>query len=488
MHTPSEEQGLRARRLQSRAVEAFHRLPKDEARAMLAALHDRAFSLGLTYVRDGNVVEAVRVMPLPMLITPEQRAYVHATSLTLLSALKRLALLYRTDPDVRAILQLPADEEAWLFDEHPSLKRHDPVFARLDAIVDFASPRWQQSLQFVEPNLSGVGGLHLLPMAERLAATEVCPRLSSSSLTFEACSDIRDLLVQELVDHLESTGRPGRHIVLIEPRETTPGVEEQDLIARHFHDRYGVTVSHADPRDLTLKDGEVRHGDHVVDVAYRDYAVVDLLPLQNDGADLAPIRQLFRENRMVSSIHAEIDQKADFEVLSDPVLIERHFSADEADVLARHVPWTRSVWARTTLGPGGTAIELGPYLAANRPTLVIKPNRSYGGHGVVVGAAVDDATWATAVAAALAEPRSCVVQQKVDLPVVDVPVAVAGVDDDVDADGGIDIVMEPFYVVMGFAATRAGLAILGRASQKQVVNVAQRGGIIPVLVGHGSRR
>jgi hypothetical protein len=193
---------------------------------------------------------------------------------------------------------------------------------------------------------------------------------------------------------------------------------------------------------------------------------------------------LFRENRMVSSIHAEIDQKADFEVLSDPVLIERHFSADEADVLARHVPWTRSVWARTTLGPGGPAIELGPYLAANRPTLVIKPNRSYGGHGVVVGAAVDDATWAAAVSAALAEPRSCVVQQKVDLPVVDVPVAVV----DVDADGGIDIVMEPFYVVMGFAATRAGLAILGRASQKQVVNVAQRGGIIPVLVGHGSRR
>lgn len=481
MHTPSEEQGWRARRLQSRALEAFHRLPTDEARAMLAALRDRAFSLGLTYVRDNGVVEAVRVMPLPVIITPEQRAYVHATSLTLLSALKKLPHLYKHDPEVRAILQLPAAEEEWLFDEAPGLKRHDPHFARLDAIVDFASPRWQQSLQFVEPNLSGVGGLHLLPMAERLALSEVYPRLSSSTLAFEACSDIRGLLVQELVDHLEATGRRGRHVVLIEPREATPGVEEQDLVARHFHDRFGVTVSHADPRDLRWRDGEVWHDDRIVDVAYRDYAVVDLLPLAAEGADLQPIRQLFRENRIVSSIHAEIDQKADFEVFSDDALLERHFTPDEIDALSHHVPWTRSIYARRTRGPAGVDVDLAPWLLQNRATLVLKPNRSYGGHGVVVGAAVDDQVWSAAVTAALAAPRSCVVQQKVELPVVDVPVEV------VDADGAVGIAMEPFYVVMGFAPTRSGIAILGRASQKQVVNVAQRGGIIPVVVGHGSR-
>jgi hypothetical protein len=43
--------------------------------------------------------------------------------------------------------------------------------------------------------------------------------------------------------------------------------------------------------------------------------------------------------------------------------------------------------------------------------------------------------------------------------------------------------VEPFYTVMGFAATKYGLAMLGRASQKQVVNVAQRGGMCSVLVG-----
>jgi hypothetical protein len=43
--------------------------------------------------------------------------------------------------------------------------------------------------------------------------------------------------------------------------------------------------------------------------------------------------------------------------------------------------------------------------------------------------------------------------------------------------------MAPFYFVLGFAATKRGVSILGRASQKQVVNVAQRGGRCTVLVG-----
>jgi hypothetical protein len=50
-----------------------------------------------------------------------------------------------------------------------------------------------------------------------------------------------------------------------------------------------------------------------------------------------------------------------------------------------------------------------------------------------------------------------------------------------DADGSVQV--EPFYLVMGFAPTKFGVAILGRASQKQVVNVAQRGGMCAVLIG-----
>ena len=41
---------------------------------------------------------------------------------------------------------------------------------------------------------------------------------------------------------------------------------------------------------------------------------------------------------------------------------------------------------------------------------------------------------------------------------------------------------EMYYHVMGFASDPDGLAILARASQRQVVNVAQRGGMAAVMV------
>ena len=110
--------------------------------------------------------------------------------------------------------------------------------------------------------------------------------------------------------------------------------------------------------------------------------------------------------------------------------------------------------------------------------LVLKPNRSYGGDRVVIGPAVDQAAWQAEVDRALADPQAWVVQRVASLPVHEFPV--------VDDDGGVHI--EPFYTVMGFAPTKYGLAIMGRASQKQVVNVAQRGGMCGILVGRPPAR
>jgi hypothetical protein len=77
------------------------------------------------------------------------------------------------------------------------------------------------------------------------------------------------------------------------------------------------------------------------------------------------------------------------------------------------------------------------------------------------------------VAAALADRDDrWVVQQVASIPVREFPV--------VGADGVVRV--EPFYTVMGFAASDDGVAILARASQKQVVNVAQHGGLCGVLV------
>jgi hypothetical protein len=41
---------------------------------------------------------------------------------------------------------------------------------------------------------------------------------------------------------------------------------------------------------------------------------------------------------------------------------------------------------------------------------------------------------------------------------------------------------------VGLAPTKYGVSLLGRASQKMVVNVAQRGGMFSVLVGKPAER
>lgn len=475
MHSPVEEQGLRARRFQARLVAAVARLPAGELRAIIDEVEACARRRKIVYLRPDGVLDTVRILCCPLVLLPEQHAYAHAVSLTLLSALKRLPRLYQDDADVRAALRLPTEEERWLLDGLSRRHRHDPVFARLDALVDWSSPSWQSSLQFVEPNLSGVGGLHLLPAADRVVAEVLLPRLHAG-VRMAPLPDIRELLMQELVDHLDALGRPGRHVVLIEPKETTPGPDEQEDLARHFRTRWGLQVSHADPAELRLEGGEVWFGDRVVDVAYRDYAVTDLLPLRARGVDIEPMRHLLLDNRMVSSLTAEIDAKSDFEVFTDPVLLDRHFSPDERDVLTGHVLWTRLVRERRTTLWDGRDIELLPFARDHQGELVLKPNRSYGGFGVVVGRAVDAAAWAHALDEATRVPDAFVLQRRAEVPVHDFP----AVDDAGEAQ------LEPYYDVMGFAPSRYGLAVLGRGSQRQVVNVAQRGGMVPlVLAQHG---
>jgi hypothetical protein len=334
---------------------------------------------------------------------------------------------------------------------------------------------WKDSLKFVEPNLSGIGGLHLVPTCERIVSEIALPvlREQDPDLRLELGADIRELLMQEALDHLEAIGRPGRNICFVEPKYAGSGPDEQEAIAQFFHDRYGLKVMHADPKELRIAGSEVVYADAIVDLAYRDYPVADLLTLAAEGVDIVPMRLLFRQNRVISSIAAELDQKSCWEVLTDPDLSRKYFSPDERLVFRRHVLWTRLLSDRRTHLPDGSIGDLLPFARREREALVLKPNRSFGGEGVVIGPALAQADWDRAIDKAIADEERWVVQQLASIPVNEFPV--------VGPDGKVHV--EPFYTVMGFVPSKYGLATLGRASQKQVVNVAQRGGLCAVMIG-----
>lgn len=476
MLTPAEALGLQGLRLASRVRRAFYRIPASELSGLLERIEAGAAARRLVYAHDGQI-EAVRLLPCPLAVLPDQLAYVHFVSVTIQNALKRLPEIYAADPSVRELLRIPPEEEEWLW--HcwgPSHESSNPIFGRLDAVIDFTSAMWKDSLAFVEPNLSGIGGLHMVPSCEAILREVVLPALSAADprLRLEPGADVRELLMQEVVDHLEAIGRRGRNVCFIDPKYAASGPEEQEEIARWLHDHHGLRAMHADPAELALRGDEVFYEGAAVDLAYRDYAVTDLLRLSREGADVEPMRALLRQNRMISSIAAELDQKACFELLGDEKLAKRHFTADERQVFRRHIPWTRLLFLRRTTLPEGRSGDLLEHARRARESLVLKPNRGYGGEGVTLGASVSASEWEAALARALADPERWVLQRLVTLPVQEFPVR--------GPDGALH--PEPFYTVMGFVPSRYGVAILGRASQKQVVNVAQRGGLCAILLGH----
>jgi hypothetical protein len=475
MLTPAEELGLSGLSLASRVRKAFIQIPEVTVVELIRRLREEAFRRHLIYLRDGQA-DAITILPCPVTVLPDQLAYIHFVSLTIQNALKRLPELYLQDFAVREVLRIPPEEEKWLWESWgPSLRENNPVFGRLDALVDFISPMWKTSLRYVEPNMSGIGGLHLVPTTEGIIADVVLPALQKhdSGLQLRLGQDIRELLMQEVLDHLEALGRPARNICFVEPKYAGSGPDEQEALAQYYHDRYGTKVMHADPAELSLCQGEVCYGGEPIDLVYRDYPVTDLIELEKGGVNVEPMRVLFRQNRIISSITAELDQKSCWEVLTDSEFTQKYFSTDERQIFRRHILWTRILSDRRTTLPDGESGSLLDYVRKEHETLVLKPNRDFGGHGVLIGHGISRQEWDRALETALADSQRWVVQQLASIPVSEFPV--------LGPDGRVH--SEPFYVVMGFAPTKYGLAVLGRASQKQVVNVAQRGGMCAVAIG-----
>ncbi|MEP6508712.1 MAG: hypothetical protein ABJC63_10845 [Gemmatimonadales bacterium] len=475
MYTPAEESGLSGQRLSARVQNAMDSIPHDEMIELIRAIRREAKERHLVYQHDG-VDQIISLLPSPITLRPDQLGYTHYVSQTLLNCMKRLPDLYFSSPEVRNLLRVTPVEEEWLREcWTPAHKEANPMFSRFDVAVDYSIPEWKDSIKFMEPNLTGIGGLHISPTSMEVLADVVVPALlvQDPTIRLQLAEDIRDLLLQDLMEHLDAIGRPDGTIALVDPKYSIDGPDEMQALIDYYQERYGITVLHADVTELQLRGDEVFYGDERVDLVYRDASVLDLVELASEGVDVAPMRALLRQNRVVSSIAAELDQKSCFEVLTDPVLADRFLTEAEQLVMRRHVLWTRILSDRKSTAPDGRQIDLLEFARTNRETLVLKPNRSYGGEGVVVGPGVEQGEWESAIERALKDQSDrWVLQETAQIPVKSFHLL---------DDAGV-LHVEPFNVVMGIAPSHYGVAMLVRASPGRVVNIAQGGGTCAVMV------
>ena len=130
-----------AQRLADRVQRALDRVPPGQMVELIHAIHRSATARYVAYQRHG-VTETVRLLPCPLIVRPDQVAYTHYISQTLLNCLKRLPDLYFEVPEVREILRVTPIEEGWLREcWTPAHREANAVFGRLDAVVDYTKAR-----------------------------------------------------------------------------------------------------------------------------------------------------------------------------------------------------------------------------------------------------------------------------------------------------------------------------------------------------------
>ena len=201
-----------------------------------------------------------------------------------------------------------------------------------------------------------------------------------------------------------------------------PTVTEFEMYRDYFHSR-GIECEIVNPRDAEYRNGRLSFGDgDPIDLIYKRVLIHELV--EQCGID-SPMVRAVRDRAvcMANGFRCKmLHKKASLAVLSD----ERNaglFDAAERGAIDAHVPWTRTVMERSTRFEGRD-VDLVPFMTAHRERLVLKPNDDYGGAGITLGWTVDDATWADAIARALAAPH--IVQERVRIPYEPYPSLVDG--------------------------------------------------------------
>jgi hypothetical protein len=196
--SPSETAGLSGATLDSRIRRAAGHVSDLTFARIAKRLREDALANELTYERDGQM-EPIPVMLRPLLAMNEQLGYVQYVCQRITEALKRLPSLYLNVERIRQIIAVTPTEEAWLRELWtPAHDRNNTVYGRLDAVCDFTAAGWQETLHFMEANLSGVGGISYSPLAENLVMRDIVPTLQAHDphLKIELPRDQRDLFMR----------------------------------------------------------------------------------------------------------------------------------------------------------------------------------------------------------------------------------------------------------------------------------------------------
>lgn len=262
-----------------------------------------------------------------------------------------------------------------------------------------------------------------------------------------------------------------RAVAFLDAPPFSPGDNEMPLIAKHLAGERWPAV-YGRPEEIVISGAGPELAGRTVDRAFRHVA---FRFLGRPASRYAGFLSLLRSGRVWPGPAADFDHKGLLECLTSP-LFERFLSRADAGALRGRVPWTRVLFERKTQAPDGRRVDLLSFIARARERWVLKPNRGYGGDGIVVGRLATARSWLAALDKAVKHPGAGVVQEW--RPTEPRPMLFL-------RDGRWRL--KPCRAVFGiFCAGSVEEGLLtgfhGRISPGAVVNVGQGGALCPVFV------
>lgn len=441
-------------------------------RNLVEEIRATAFKRKITYEYDKEKgEEAIRILYPPVFLGAGAVPALHNCCFKLSRACEKAFGLFLERPEAREIFPLEEEEERLMFMSNPELHANRPaIWQRLDAAMDPQNP--VASLRLMETNMNSVGGVYYAPAVDALSMETVLPNLlEPEELSLVSPNDdLERLLFEIFLHHAKQQGVPVSaaspiRIAVVENDPEATGPTETAAVIEGLC-ALGADAFPARPDEFEIRGNELIHLGRTVDLIYRLFEIREMIGMGPAGA----LKTAFANHRVVSSLGGELDHKSIFELFTSTVF-DRFFSPEERRLFRAHVLWTRLLRAAFTDSPDGSKVDLPEFVYHHRDRLVLKPNRSYGGEGIVIGRETDEGTWQSEVNRAMAAPRNFAVQEATPLP--EIPFSV------IDPDGGV--IEERLNVVFGVSATPSGFGVIGRASRSRIVNVARHGGLVPVL-------
>jgi hypothetical protein len=372
-----------------------------------------------------------------------------------------------------------------LSDAEIRLARIDPGYATASTAARADAFILPGSLQFAEYNAESPAGAGYSQGLAELFDAE--PVMAGFRERFDArfTRPVEALLDALVASYREWGGTASPPRMAIVDWRDVPTFSEFEILRDAFT-ALGVPTVICDPRDLEYRPSDVVSGvagtgsrvgpglyanGERIDLVYRRVLINDIVAREGECKALLDA-YAGKTVCVANTLRCKMPhKKAFFAVLTG----ERYaslFSAQEREMIRRHVPWTALVEERRVT-IGGQHVDLVPHLRARRDQFVIKPNDEYGGTGVTLGWDTSERDWDTAIARAIAErDRGWVAQQRIAVRREIFPVCDAG-----------GMTMRDMLVDFAPYIFRGKLAgFLTRLSATGLANVTSGGGQVPAFV------